>query len=295
MCIIAVKPSSKAMMNDETIREMFSRNRDGAGIMFLENDSVHIKKGFMTVNSFLEYIHSRDWTGVPAVLHFRIGTAGPNNEMNCHPYPVGMENSIECNCEVGMAHNGILYEYNPPRGSQINDTQVFMNTIISKLPSGWLHNEAICELVRYNIGTNRLAFLTKGGEIFRFGDWIEDDGYFYSNSSYKPYNYRPFEVKSEVKSVNNKSTFGTVSDDPCKDLLNNWPKSPTLSFESRFVPIGMTTERAEAHTVVEYNNWIEEMERKLDCLDTEIWEDFDHIYEADSQDWAIYRNIYEYE
>ncbi len=288
MCIIAVKPSSKAMINDETIREMFSRNRDGAGIMFCKDDKVHIKKGFMTVNSFLEYIHSRDWTGVPAVLHFRIGTAGPNNELNCHPYPVGMENCIECDCEVGMAHNGILYDYNPPRDSQINDTQVFMNTIISKLPTGWLSNEAICDLIKHDIGSNRLAFLEADGGITRFGEWIEDDGYFYSNSSYRPYQWRSFEIKNDAKPLkqSNKSTI--IVDDPCQS--NFWPKSPALSFEDRFFD-----DTAEASSVVEYNSWVQELDSKTNCLDANLWEDFEFMYESDDHNWSINRQAWPYE
>lgn len=185
MCIIAVKPASKAMFDDSVIKQMFARNRDGAGLMWTENETVHFKKGFMTVQEILIFVHSRSWDGVPVVLHFRIGTAGPNNGLNCHPYPIWQSNRLEGECDLCMAHNGILSSYNPPFGSGINDTQEFVNKVLSNLPEGFLESKGIRHLIRKDIGINRLCFLSKTGKITRFGSWVEDDGYFFSNESYK--------------------------------------------------------------------------------------------------------------
>lgn len=195
MCIIAVKPVGLEMFPEETIRQMFSRNRDGAGIMWQEDGKVHIKKGFMKVESFLEFVNSRnDWKDIPAVAHFRIGTAGPNDELNCHPYPVRQKNDVESECELAMVHNGILSGYNPPFGSRLNDTQVFINTVINKLPKKFLKNDAIVKLIESSIGTSKLTFLDKEGVITCIGNFIEDGGYKYSNESYKV--YRPAQQKS---------------------------------------------------------------------------------------------------
>lgn len=185
MCIIAVKPASKEMFKDSVIKQMFLRNRDGAGVMWTENETVHFKKGFMTVRDVLDFIHSRNWDGVPVVLHFRIGTAGPNNKLNCHPYPIWQENRLEGECDLCMAHNGILSKYDPPVGSKINDTQEFVNKALSNLPEGFLESKGIRHLIQKVIGTSRLCFLSKTGKITRFGKWVEDDGYFFSNESYK--------------------------------------------------------------------------------------------------------------
>lgn len=185
MCIIAVKPSSKQMFDDAIIKQMFFRNRDGAGLMWTENETVHFKKGFMAVQEILDFVHSRNWDGVPVVLHFRIGTAGLNNGLNCHPYPIWQSNRLEGECDLCMAHNGILSSYNPPAGSKINDTQVFVNKVLSNMPEGFLESKGIRHLIRKAIGTSRLCFLSKTGKITRFGSWVEDDGYFFSNESYK--------------------------------------------------------------------------------------------------------------
>lgn len=139
----------------------------------------------MTVRDVLDFIHSKNWDGVPVVLHFRIGTAGPNNKLNCHPYPIWQENRLEGECDLCMAHNGILSKYDPPVGSKINDTQEFVNKALSNLPEEFLESKGIRHLIRKVIGTSRLCFLSKTGKITRFGKWVEDDGYFFSNESYK--------------------------------------------------------------------------------------------------------------
>ena len=188
MCIIAVKPIGMEMFPKETIENMFQRNHDGAGIMWAEDGKVHIKKGFMKVESFLEFVDSRnDWKNIPVVAHFRIGTAGPNDELNCHPYPVRQENTVECDCELAMVHNGILSGYNPPFGSRLNDTQVFINTVINKLPKKFYKNDAIVKLISGSIGTSKLTFLDGDGNITCIGNFIKDGGYKYSNESYKTY------------------------------------------------------------------------------------------------------------
>lgn len=173
MCIIAVKPASKEMFKDSVIKQMFLRNRDGAGVMWNENEIVHFKKGFMTARDVLDFIHSRNWDGVPVVLHFRIGTAGPNNKLNCHPYPIWQENRLEGECDLCMAHNGILSQYDPPIGSKINDTQEFVNKALSNLPEGFLESKGIRHLIRKVIRTSRLCFLSKTGKITRFGKWMK--------------------------------------------------------------------------------------------------------------------------
>lgn len=188
MCIIAIKPQGAPMFPEKMIRTMFSRNGDGAGIMWTENNMVHIKKGFMKVEDLLEFLNGRsDWENIPAVAHFRIGTAGLNDQLNCHPYPVREKNQTECECELAMVHNGILHDFNPPRGSKINDTQVFLHTVIDRLPKTFLGNRGIRRLIEESIGSSKLAFLDRKGKITTFGRFIEDEGYSFSNESYKSY------------------------------------------------------------------------------------------------------------
>lgn len=186
MCVIAVKAVGKAMFPEKTIRDMFKRNPDGAGIMWAENGAVHIHKGMMSVKDVISFVNTRDWTDVPVVLHFRIGTSGNKDALNCHPYPIGVDNFVDGECDLAFAHNGILTGYNPGVNSSINDTQTFNNKVLSKLPHDFLSNEGIVALIKGAIATNKLAFLDKNGCITTVGDFQKDRDYLYSNLYWKP-------------------------------------------------------------------------------------------------------------
>ena len=47
MCIIVAVPANTPMPTADTIRECFISNPDGAGFMYADGKSVHIRKGFM--------------------------------------------------------------------------------------------------------------------------------------------------------------------------------------------------------------------------------------------------------
>jgi len=195
MCIIACKNSSLPFWSDETIKTMFDRNPDGAGLMFRKADgTVHIEKGFFDVKGLLAYVHKniKQLAKADVVMHFRIKTSGKKDALNCHPYPVWQNNlSTSVDVKLGMAHNGILDGYGWRGNEEINDTQVFINEIVKQLPHSFLRNKGIVSLIKKAIGTNKLAFLDDEG-IHVIGDFIEDGGYLYSNSSYVGFLPRSF-------------------------------------------------------------------------------------------------------
>lgn len=186
MCIIAIKPQGKEMFLDTQLETMFTNNPDGAGYMFWHNGKVYIKKGFMTLDALKKSLNKYYLTDTNVILHFRIGTSGNFDELNCHPYPVYQKNATVCTTDLGMAHNGILHDFTPNRHSPINDTQVFIQTVLRELDKGFQNDEDKLFLINVMIGSNKFAFLDSNNKITLVGDFIEDDGYIYSNSSYLP-------------------------------------------------------------------------------------------------------------
>ncbi len=193
MCIIAVKPKEKPLFSKETIRQMFLANPDGAGLMYLRPDGkIHIEKGFFDVNELFVYIEKNrpalEKTDV--ILHFRIATSGRRDALGCHPYPVWTANrSTSCDVSLGMVHNGILDSYGFRGTEEVNDTQIFIKECLRRLPHNFLRNRAICDMLSRSVNygyRNCLAFLGRDGFCLLGGEFIEDDGYFYSNESYKP-------------------------------------------------------------------------------------------------------------
>ena len=205
MCIIAIKKSGLKMFDKEQLAIMFANNPDGAGFMFYDAKlkKVVIKKGFMTLKSLLKALSDRDYTDTNVILHFRIGTSGQFNKLNCHPYPIYQKNRLECVTNLAMAHNGILRGYIPPENSDINDTQVFIQNVLKWLKKGFIYDADKMNLIGEIIGSNKLAFLDNKNEIRLVGEFIEDNGYIYSNSSYKQYKrtkcaYKPKKVVADA-------------------------------------------------------------------------------------------------
>lgn len=197
MCIIAAKPAGVAMPSEETIFQMWSSNRDGAGFMYAKKGKVHIEKGFMHYEDFHDAIEklskSNDMTKLPLVMHFRIATHGGVNPANTHPFPitdsVGVLSKLKSSCTLGVAHNGII-DITPRKG--ISDTMEYIISQLAPLYAGvkdFYRNEHLMRMISNATGS-RLAFLTSEGDIYTVGDFIEDKGIMYSNGSYKPFSSR---------------------------------------------------------------------------------------------------------
>ena len=191
MCIIAAKPAGVPMPSESIIRNMWDGNRDGAGIMYVENGKVRIEKGFMKYKSFLamlDELRTRlDLTATPLVMHFRITTHGGTSPENTHPFPItdniGALKKLSARCDIGVAHNGII-PISPRKG--ISDTMEYIASQLAPLkramPNFYTNKHAL-QLVE-NAIESRMAFLTSGGRIVTVGNFIEDEGVLYSNTSY---------------------------------------------------------------------------------------------------------------
>lgn len=192
MCIIAAKAAGIPMPSRDTIKTMWEGNRDGAGLMYVEKGQVRIEKGFMKYKDFtkvLDRLEKRlDLTATPVVLHFRITTHGGTKPENCHPFPitdnVGALKKLTITTDLGVAHNGII-PIAPRKG--ISDTMEYIASQLAPLKKAmprFYENKWAMLLVK-NAIESRMAFLTKEGKLYTIGDFVEDEGILYSNTSYK--------------------------------------------------------------------------------------------------------------
>lgn len=196
MCIIVCKPAGVKLPNKEILEECFSRNNDGAGFMFLDKNKVRIERGYFTFADFYKDVKHYAKLDIPCVMHFRIGTHGSKSADNTHPFAISDNDMFlknqRCYTNIGVAHNGIISltstssYYNTDNTS---DTYKFVKEYLSLIIENHKFYEDSCtiKLIERLIGVNnKLAFLTKDGHIERIGEFIEDNGIYYSNSSYKP-------------------------------------------------------------------------------------------------------------
>lgn len=297
MCVIAVKEKGVKMFPDENIRNMFARNPDGAGIMWEEGGTVHIHKGMMKVEDVLSFVKTKDWTNLPVVMHFRIGTSGNKDGLNCHPYPIRKKNFIDGECDLAFAHNGILSSFNPPIRAKYNDTQNFNMKVLSKLPKNFLANEGVMNLLRAGISTNKLAFLDKTGKITLVGDFRKDREYQYSNLYWKPVTRPEMVWNNSYKNVSfDDSLWGhtAATTTSASTSANLGKKGDKLSFADKFKPVkGMIdTKYVTFKNVSDFSAACAEMVTKVWRSwdeDAPQYYDDNYSYEVDRNTLTIYR------
>lgn len=192
MCIIAAKPKGVDMPNYTQLWNMWNRNPDGAGLMYAVNGKVHIEKGFMDRDRYMDRLDELeelyDLKELPMVMHFRITTHGGTKPENCHPFPIsdslGMLKKLKLTTRVGVAHNGIIPI--TPR-KDISDTMEYVASQLAPLSRAvpeFYKDKNLMQMIK-NATESKLAFLTNKGDIYTVGKFIEHNGIMYSNTSYE--------------------------------------------------------------------------------------------------------------
>ena len=194
MCIICAKPAGVKFPKDAYIKNMWEGNSDGAGIMWTSNNKVHIKKGFMKYKDFKNFLvrlkKRYDIDKIPVVMHFRITTHGGTKPENTHPFPISSKvknlQALEYCTNLGVAHNGTITIKNPP---EISDTMAYISQRLSKIRTrdgAFYKKQQMLDKIEKEI-TSKMCFLDNVGNLKFIGKFEEEDGIFYSNTSYLGY------------------------------------------------------------------------------------------------------------
>jgi len=213
MCIIAVAGNGKTVTEDK-FRACFYANPDGFGMMWVDGGQIQMYKTLQYEEALKRYkeIDEGFCESSPIILHFRIGTQGPNDIGNCHPFYV--------NSKVSFCHNGILSDYSRGYGNQQpykwvkggdkddSDTVLFNKDILKQLPEDFLLNDTTLNLIDDFVGSgNKLVFLdmiedepkvTIVNE--RAGNVDKSSGIWYSGYAYTRTTYS----RKEEKKIDNK-------------------------------------------------------------------------------------------
>lgn len=183
MCVI-VHLEPKKTIAKETLRDCFTTNRDGWGIMWAKNGKVHAVKDKTDFEDFYKL-----WQQVPKdvtrALHFRIRTAGEVNRANCHPFRV--------TDDVWLMHNGMIDAV--MLDEKMSDTWNFvaheLRPIVQKWPN-FMQSKAFEKLMEEVTGYSKLLFLNSKGEVLKVRNnvWVERQGIYFSNgNSLRSYSY----------------------------------------------------------------------------------------------------------
>lgn len=198
MCIIVAKPMGQKMPGKNTIETCFQNNPDGAGIMLAYKGQVFGFKGLMTLEAFRDKLHQLEkrfgnLKNFAVVMHFRITTHGGTRPENTHPFPLKTSypalRDLEWVAEQGIAHNGIIdcTSYHADiKAENVSDTMVFIKNVAAPIAKhvDIATNKGVAKALQVAAGS-RLAFLNGQGKLMVVGDFTQEDGIYYSNSTYK--------------------------------------------------------------------------------------------------------------
>ena len=212
MCMIAHRPASPehkgSNIPNAVIETALDRHPDGFGVAWREDGVLrHEKFGPLEFGPFRELLKRLDRkSDLEYVAHWRFATHGDPCKDLSHPFVY--DDPIEG--PVAVFHNGVISI--DTFGNDQSDTSVFVDTVLSQLPTRWWDNPAIEYLVSEAIGYSKLIIMTAAETVSlqeSYGKW--DGGIWYS-SEHRPYTpaavitYRSPEAQSWDKRTYQKPT-----------------------------------------------------------------------------------------
>ena len=200
MCIIIAKDKKNRLPKIKELEYCFDYNSDGAGFMYTDNGKVIIDKGYMTKEDFLARYKTlckkyNYFINKCLVIHCRIGTAGTNTAQNTHPYALTKKinklHKTYTKASVGIAHNGIISDYQPHGDKDINDTQNFIRTYMTRKfkEDKEFYKRQHERTTIEEITNSKWAILDKDDNLYLIGVYTKEDNLAFSNSHYKPISY----------------------------------------------------------------------------------------------------------
>lgn len=189
MCIIVVKPKGINLPELNTLRNCFNNNPDGAGFAIQAENSIIYSKGYQAVSHLYDDLvtANKEYPDAAMLIHFRIATSGGITAENCHPFPVTDDisrlHALHGRTHLAIAHNGIIDIRSTATNS---DTVEFIRNELAYLDKAvpeWYNDQNILKALNNRI-QSKLAVLPVHGQPVMIGTFIEDNGLYFSNSTY---------------------------------------------------------------------------------------------------------------
>ena len=130
MCLLLTQTKNTPILSNEWLKDFYSYNEDGIGVMYVENNQLIIKKSLpKNVNEFIDFYH--DFIkNKNCAWHLRMRTHGLIDLENCHPYMV--LNQLEHGIDLYLMHNGVLSNGNK-KDTNKSDTWHYINDFLKPM------------------------------------------------------------------------------------------------------------------------------------------------------------------
>lgn len=288
MCVIVYKSKKTNFPAKETLETCFQNNPDGAGYMFVKNGKVHIRKGFMTFESFWQSLTCNYDVKSPYVFHFRISTQAGIRKDCTHPFPLSKNldelRKLKTTTDFGIAHNGIIWLTNEYSGKKskvdYNDTMTFITDYLSLIihDMHFYKNRDTVNLIE-KLADSKLAILDSTGHCELIGKFIQDNGIYYSNDSYLErtwksyynadgtYNFSHLDSWTKYDKVYDEPYLGKSKDDyevywTNEDVINSLGEDGLYHFNDFDCPATIDENYQYCNYCVNYKNCYGEVVKK---------------------------------
>ncbi len=192
MCVAIFKVKGRRVPTKQELQNCFRTNNDGAGFSWLDrrgSQKLFWEKGFMSFRSFWKAFSKKNFKKSDQIMvHFRITSHGKTSRGNTHPFPISNDfhemQELSGTTDKLLMHNGIL---DCGTTKEFSDTMEFVK-IISKFD---IKEKDVRRLIGMARGNSKIAIM-QGSTVYYWGDWIEENGVYFSNSSYEDKKKIPF-------------------------------------------------------------------------------------------------------
>lgn len=210
MCIAIHSGAGVKIPSERILATCHRNNPDFCGYMISTDDGVIIEKGFNNDEDMTRHMRETEkiigsLENYEVGIHFRIATRGAITPENSHPFPISsnVDELLKLSTVAthAMIHNGVIWGLDDEK--PLSDTQIFVKRCLSKFSFDDLFDDAISTLINMATVGSSILIISTGGGWIRFGDWIKDDGIYYSNRTYscsrkEKYTKTATEIDSEV-------------------------------------------------------------------------------------------------
>lgn len=232
MCILIVKRAGVKFPAMENIQNSCDNNPNGFSMAWigegkLQNFRCMDKKEFL--QKYKELSNTLSYKSTPMIIHARIATHGTVNVNNTHCW-------LDTELGIAFAHNGVLSIANR---DDMTDSETFFRDIFVPVyrSRGW---DGATLAIQAIIGSSKFAFLDRKGAIRYAGNFVDEKGVLYSNTSYLKRSYVSSGYGSSYSGYGSK--WGGASQRTGLDYDREWSNAYWDAKAKRYVyrPSGIT-------------------------------------------------------
>jgi hypothetical protein len=184
MCLLVTQSKISPKLSHEWLKDFYSYNADGIGIMRSKNNQLIIEKILpKDADDFINFYEKHIY-GYECAFHLRMKTHGNIDLINCHPYEI--LNKAEHGIDLWLMHNGILHTDNKADITKSDTWHYIKNYLVPMLANNpdYAFTESFNEIISDHIGSSnkfvimdnlgRQAVINQDQGVYWAGLWLSN-------------------------------------------------------------------------------------------------------------------------